>query len=371
MGKRARDLRTKRHIKVDDAAALIAAFQTWANRPAPARGVATQWTQASTSTTQWTQAVAELVFEQWTDSPVVLRVDDEFAGALINANTDVELVPDWLTHFPFNAVAYSLATPLSLHDGQRMCHYRGMVVAGIVSEYRDLEGSLRWPRAGNLRFRDASGRGVLTGYTNIPAAQGVRCMWVYQDEGDPRPQLQSVTFILRGELASTKTIAGLVAAQIQGAHEAGNSNGDELPVLIPLSLSLLLYSAAGDPDIDWPPAEQIARPQQISRAKIGNLGWRTGTSLRQYRREAGERTGAVGIVGWRLPPHIRMAHWHRVRVAERDESGTVIGNRLGAEGVDWHYELRWYPPTPVNADGGISPEVRDLDHTPGAADEIG
>ncbi|WP_036424901.1 hypothetical protein [Mycolicibacterium vinylchloridicum] len=166
-------------------------------------------------------------------------------------------------------------------------------------------------------------------------------MWVYQEEGDPTRQLQSVTFPLRGDLAAAATLADLVAAQIQGAHEAGNSDGEELPVLIPLSLSQLLYSASGDPEIDWPPAEQISRPQQISRAEIGNLGWRTGASLRQYRRQAGERAGDVDIAGWRLPPHIRIAHWHRVRVAERDDGGNVVGNRLGAEGIDWHYELRW------------------------------
>jgi hypothetical protein len=347
--KKGRDLRTKRHIKVDDAAAVIAAFQSWANRP-----------PAGSPGAQWAQDVAAMIFEKWSDSPVVLRVDDEFAGALINANTDVELVPDWLTRFPFDAVAYSLATPLSLHDGRRMCHYLGMVVAGTVSQYRYLKDSGPTPAVGNLKLRSADGRGVLTGYTNIPAAQGVRCMWVYQEEGDPSPQLQSVTFPLRGDLAAATTLADLVTAQIQGAHEAANSNGEELPVLIPLSLSLLLYSASGDPEIDWPPAEQISRPQQISRAEIGNLGWRIGASLRQYRRQAGERTGDIGIAGWRLPPHIRVAHWHRVRVAERDESGNVIGTRLGAEGIDWHYELRWYPPTPVNADSGIAPAVRDL-----------
>ncbi|MDV3136369.1 hypothetical protein [Mycobacterium sp. 29Ha] len=348
MAKKARDQRTKRRIKVDDAAAVIAAVQWWASRP-----------PAANPGTQWAQDVAEMIFEKWSDSPVVLRVDDEFAGALMNANTDVELVPDWLTRFPFDAVAYSLATPLSLHDGQRMCRYLGMVVAGTVSKYQNLEGTGIAPTVGNLRLRAADGRGVLTGYTKIPTAQGVRCMWVYQEEGDPNPQLQSVTLPLRGDLAAT-TLADLVKAQIQGAHEAGNSSGEELPVLIPLSLSLLLYSAAGDPEIDWPPPEQISRPQQISRAEIGNLGWRTGASLRQYRRQAGEHTGDVGIAGWRLPPHIRIAHWHRVRVAERDENGNVIGNRLGAEGIDWHYELRWYPPTPVNADKGVAPTVRDL-----------
>jgi pyruvate carboxylase len=36
---------------------------------------------------------------------VVLRVDSAFAGALMNSNTDVQLVPDWLDRFPFNAMA--------------------------------------------------------------------------------------------------------------------------------------------------------------------------------------------------------------------------------------------------------------------------
>jgi hypothetical protein len=347
--KKGRDLRTKRHVKVDDAAKVIAAFQWWANRP-----------RAGDPGTRWAQDVAAMIFEKWSDSPVVLRVDDEFAGALINANTDVELVPDWLTRFPFDAVAYSLAVPLSLHDGRRMCHYLGMAVAGTVSEYRSLSVSGAPAAVGNLKLRGTDGRGVLTGYTSIPVAQGVRCMWVYQEEGNPSLQLQSVTFPLRGDLAGATTIADLVTAQIQGAHDAGNSDGEELPVLIPLSLSLLLYSASGDPEIDWPPAEQISRPQQISRAQIGNLGWRTGASLRQYRSQAGEHSGDIGIAGWRVPPHIRIAHWHRVRVAERDENGNVVGDRLGQEGIDWHYELRWYPPTPVNADGGIAPVVRDF-----------
>ncbi|MBY0291288.1 MAG: hypothetical protein K2X52_29735 [Mycobacteriaceae bacterium] len=348
MGKKARDLRSKRHIKVDDAATVIAGFKSWTNRP-----------PTHDPGTQWAQDVAELIFEQWSESPVVLRVDDEFAGALMNANTDVELVPDWLTRFPFDAVAYSLAAPLSLHDGQNMCHYLGMIVAGTISHYRHLGGQAATASVGTLKMTGADGRGVATAYTKISEGQGARCMWVYQQDGDPSPRLQSVSFPLRGDLAAT-TLADLIAAQIEGAHAAGNSDGAELPVLIPLSLSLLLYSAAGDPEIDWPPAEQISRPQQISRAQIGNLGWRTGASLRQYRKQAGERTGQAGITGWRLPPHIRIAHWHRVRVADRDENGNVIGNRLGVEGVDWHYELRWYPPTPVNVDSGIAPAVRDL-----------
>lgn len=63
--------------------------------------------------------------------------------------------------------------------------------------------------------------------------------------------------------------------------------------------------------------------------------------------------------GRRLPAHIRKAHWHRVRIAERDANGKVTGNLRGTQGIDWHYELRWYPPTSVNAEHGLNPTVRD------------
>ena len=117
--------------------------------------------------------------------------------------------------------------------------------------------------------------------------------------------------------------------------------------------------------LDGPPAyatHSEPSPQQIRESVIGNLGWRTGAALRQQRKRpsgAGESEGSPGLGGWRLPPHIRKAHWHRVRIVERDENSHAIGSREGIEGVDWHYELRWYPPTPVNADGGVAPTVRN------------
>jgi hypothetical protein len=302
------------------------------------------------------QDVARFIFDKWADSPVVLRVDSEFAGALMNSNTDVELVPDWLERFPFNAIAYSLATPLSLHDGHRLCHYLGMVVTGINNvRYGAMGAPPPLIRPDGNRFESAEGA-VFTRYVNIPSAQGVRCIWVFKEDGDPSPQLQSVTFPLRGVCANDATLADLIDVQIAFASEVGQSEGEELPVLIPLSLSLLLYTAGTDPEIDWPPAQQITRPHQIRDSVIGNLGWRTGASLRQQRNRpssAGEAEGNPGLGGWRLPPHIRKAHWHRVRIVERDVKGNAIGSRDGVEGIDWHYELRWYPPTPVNADGGL------------------
>ncbi|CAM5741924.1 hypothetical protein MAUB1S_02956 [Mycolicibacterium aubagnense] len=306
--------------------------------------------------------IASLMIQKWTDSPVVLRVDSEFAGALLNSNTDVELAPDWLKRFPFNAIAYSLATPVSLHDGHRLCHYSGMIVTGTNNVRLQSEAAAR-----PIGYKDGPNTkavGLFTRYVSIPDGQGVRCLWLFKEDGDPSPQLQSVTFLLRGPNApSGRTLGEMISAQIRHAAESGQSEGNELPVLIPLSLSLLLYTAGSEQEIDWPPRDQISRPQTIRSAEIGNLGWRVGAVLRQYRdRPTGPDTGEsgeVGLGGWRLPPHIRKAHWHRVRVVARDESGHVVGRRDGVEGVDWHYEVRWYPPTPVNAHAGIAPAVRE------------
>jgi hypothetical protein len=55
------------------------------------------------------------------------------------------------------------------------------------------------------------------------------------------------------------------------------------------------------------------------------------------------------------------AHWHRVRLATRDAAGNIIGNRSGEQGVDWQYEMRWFPQTPVNVpvEGLPTPTIRD------------
>lgn len=55
--------------------------------------------------------------------------------------------------------------------------------------------------------------------------------------------------------------------------------------------------------------------------------------------------------------HLRRGHWRSVRVATRAADGTIIGNTRNAdgEGVDWHYEGRWIPPSIVNPTAGSSP----------------
>lgn len=355
MGKKARlERRSEKKIKVDDAADTIGAVRRWADAP-PQPNVGDDWVRN----------VAQQVMERWDHSPVALRADSEFVGALLNSNTDVELVPDWLTRFPFNAVAFTLPEPVSLHDGHRVCHYRGMVVSGInirIAPHTTAITPLRHPDGTPVKHMGVSH----STYANIPNAQGVRCLWVYGTDDGPGLHLQTVTLVLKGDLAES-SLQKLIDAQVANAQQAGRSEGDELATLIPLTVQLLLYTAATDPEIDWPPADRISRPHQMRDTRVGNLGWRVGASLRQARerpasasREAEEGEYAPGLGGWRLPPHIRKAHWHRVRVAERNQFGDVIGNRSGIEGVDWHYELRWYPPAAVNADPDAAPTVRDL-----------
>ncbi len=352
MGKKARQAEKK--IKVDDAADVIAVVQRWADSPPPADPAL-----------DWVRGVSWNSMKRWDRSPVVLRADSEFVGALLNSNTDVDLVPDWLTRFPFNAVAYTLPEPVSLHDGHRMCHYRGMIVSGIntrktpnavLSKLRRLDG-------GVVEHSGASH----SDYVNIPAAQGVRCLWVYGTDVSPGLDLQTVTLMFKGDLAPAGTLQKLIDGHVANAQMIGRSGGDELPTLIPLTLGLLLYTAATDPEIDWPPAERVSRPHQLRDARVGNVGWRVGAALRQARRPGpavglrdADDPGTPGLGGWRLPPHIRKAHWHRVRVAERNQLGEVIGNRSGVEGLDWHYEMRWYPPAAVNANPDAAPTVRDL-----------
>ncbi len=164
-------------------------------------------------------------------------------------------------------MAYSLAAPLSLHDGHKLCHYIGMLVSGINT--MNLTGSQPSPlpdRAEANLFAAAGSQ--FTRYVNIPAAQGVRCLWVFKEDGDPAPQLQSVTFALRGELANERTLAGLIDPKIAIAGEVGHSAGQELPVLIPLSLSLLLYTSFPTTSATWQPSD----PGDLAQCDCGAIG---------------------------------------------------------------------------------------------------
>jgi hypothetical protein len=46
--------------------------------------------------------------------------------------------------------------------------------------------------------------------------------------------------------------------------------------------------------------------------------------------------------------HPRRGHTRGVRVATRDTHGQIVGSVHGERGKDWHYSIRWVPPTLVN-----------------------
>lgn len=221
MGKRARlDRRSKRHIKVDDAADVVAGLRLWAGGGGT-RGPAGRWAGAA----------AAAMMTRWDTSPVALRVDGDFAAALIDSHTDVELVPDWIDRFPFNAIAYSLAEPLSLHDGTRMCHYTGMLATGILAVDAAGKPRLNPPTpAQPSEDRWQLDCTQITHYVEIPVSDGVRCLWVFKEDGDPRPRLQTVSFQLRGELADQETtLSGLIDSSISMATDFGQSQGPRTP----------------------------------------------------------------------------------------------------------------------------------------------
>jgi hypothetical protein len=339
---KARDRRTGRHIKVVDAAQVIAMAEQWDNP---------QLLRSPIQGERWIAGVAHFVLEEWRKTRVVLRADLEFVGALLNSDTNVELVPDWLDRSPFNSVAFSFPEPISLHDGDRLCHYHGFIAAGI--------------RSGSPEKGAGDMQRVYTRYGPLPWGDGVRFLWVFNVDGDPTTHCQTVSMFVRGEHAKPdiRTLADLIKEREAGSQAFGFQWGkDELAALVPISVQLMLYLTATEPDLDWLPPEQIRRPHQLQAARVGNVGWRVGSAMRTWRR--GQPAAPTGrrLSGWRLPPHIRRAHWHRVRVATRAADGTVVGSRTGVQGVDWNYEMRWYPPTPVNVSDDVPPDptVREV-----------
>lgn len=241
----------------------------------------------------------------------------------------------------------------------RTCHYSGFLATGVTSrETRPIPAATD-PDDERVRFGE-----IRTTYGPFLRARRHPAAVDVPQGRDPTPQGQTVTVMLQGEYVIAPTLTALIAGQRAYIEALGGSWGDELPTLVPLSVQLLLYHAASEPDLTMLAPGSHSRPQQLDRAEVGHVGWRVGAALRTYRHEAtGTREPAPrSPSGWRLPPHIRKAHWHRVRVATRDDAGVIVGDRLGVEGVDWTHELRLYPPTPDNAtDAGTDPAVRAVD----------
>lgn len=345
--KKLRDQRSVRHVSVLDAAQVIAGARA---------ATRLQYPLLATPGDRKLAEVTEQILGEWDKSPVVLRVDMEFAQALLDSDTDVETSLEFLQRVPFDVLACSFPTPISLHDGQQLCHYTGFLAIGMKQHVP----VLIWDNNGDHLVRGS----VFNEFVPFRLADGVRFMWIFTEEGNPKPSLQEVSLDIAGGLRTEeapRTLREFIEERLVAAED--KEFGIELGTLVPLSIQLLLYLAGQDPDdLDWPAPETISRPQQLQHARIGHVGWRVGAALRNYRETHAAAGDGSGQSGWRLPPHIRKAHWHRVRVAERNEHGVIVGRRDGAQGIDWHYEPRWYPPTPVNADEGgrVAPAVRPV-----------
>lgn len=340
-------------VNVSDAAAPITMAQRFLGNAAEIIADARRRGVQPDSVVLRAQSTAHSMLTVWERSPVILRVDSEFVGALLTSETDAELTVDVLATLAFDAVAFSFETPLRLHDGTVECEYRGAIVSGAST--RPTTETVTW-----------------TTYPPLSEADGFRVLWLYTQAGEVEPRVQTTTVMLTGPLGKAHTIAELIAAQLANISNLGGGYGEEMATLVPLAVLLPLCLAAAEPDLDLLAAESIGRPQQLQSSQVGNLGWRTGAALRAWREQPPappsgdsdatdpEPHGLPAQGGWRLPPHIRRAHWHRVRVAMRDEAGAIVGDRLGEQGVDWTYQLRLYPPTPVAAKDGVAPSVREL-----------
>jgi hypothetical protein len=287
--------------------------------------------------------VAAQMLACWDQDRVVLRLDPAFVAAVGSSSPDAPIGDAWLRRFPFRSVALRLVEPVEVDDGAQVCRYLGCVVVGVRSR--------------------VGGQAAFTSYVPIPEADGVRALWVFEDRAGGFGAQTLTPFVRAADGApdAAATIGALVAAMTDVYRTAGTSLGAEVAVLAPLTVTVLAYLASRDPDVVRVvgPGAGVSRSPRVR--EVAEVGWRVGAALRAERSVVDRGAGAGGG-GWRLAPHIRAAHFHRVRVATRAADGTVTGSRAGVEGVDWRYELRWYPPTPVATDRskGPVPVVRNV-----------
>jgi hypothetical protein len=342
MGKAARNQRREERdqIRILDASRLITSVRYL---------VANHNNPGITSSRQQLGRVLACIMQEWDRSPVVLRADAGLVTALVTSDRDVTLPPIWLDRFPYDAVAVSLVEPIELDDGDRRCTYLGFVVSGIRSKKAGLDQA--W-----------------TTYHPVAERDGVRIVWIFTDNETGIVGGQTVTAFFRTNDTTVPTLGEITLADViamagAGYRDSSTSDGSEADVLAAFSISFLLYLCAAEPDVEPLPRQSPAWPRHLQNAQVANVGWRVGAAFsRDIGRESEEEAEVAPHGGWRLPPHIRRAHWTHVRVATRDEAGVVIGDRLGEAGIDWHHELRWIPPVAVNAVQGVTaPTVKDVD----------
>ena len=179
--------------------------------------------------------------------------------------------------------------------------------------------------------------------------------------------MQTVSLYLRGRHADGKTLEQLIAGQTALMNHTQKSGGLELPTLVPLSLSLLLYAAAADPEIDWLPAEQIARPTPIRDTRTGNLGGApvprcvAGGQAPPAQVLTSQATGLTRVRGG-----CRYTYAGRTGIASASPSATtpVLSSVTGSvsRAVDRHYEPHWYGLGDPAADHVADGQDHDVEH---------
>ena len=285
---------------------------------------------------------------------ILLRCDPDLVGALLDTARDSEIGSHWLSHLPYRSVAVVLTDPLRIPDGERICIYHGFFAAGVRVR--------KAPLLPTPDFVGPKGGGALwTTYHSLDEGEDVRLIWLFSVERTNEPGAQTVSVPVTGPIFTRPRTVGDLIEQIGAAYAATGAGASDASLLVPVGLLILMYLASEEPDITSPPALHGSSGQAPGGAVIADLGLRVGSAIRQYRREAAEPEpdGPARAGGWRLPPHIRSAHWRRSRIAKRADDGTITGDVHGTHGEDWDYAWRWIPPTPVNVTlGGPPPTVR-------------
>lgn len=317
---------------------------------------------------------ARAALDIWRSQRVILRCDADFADALLGCDRDTQVPVEVSRRFPFDVAMVSF-TPFDIDDGWQVCRYSGMIIIGFsrekIEDFPPDERPLHvfgdeWERLGMVR----------TTYGPVGSNDMTRFLWLMSslhDDGNHQPGLHTITL---QHLESGETVAEMVdrMSEMRTGREVPPADAGlykrssaDLAVLVPLSISLLMYLGSSEPDLDRPivlggDGGGTLGPN-LTGARIYDMGFRVGRAVRDYTREP-SRSGPGRTflpTGRKLPPHIRSAHWHRFRVATRDAEGKIIGSRSGEKDVDWHYDLKWIPPTPVNVgDEGPQPVVRDI-----------
>jgi hypothetical protein len=164
------------------------------------------------------------------------------------------------------------------------------------------------------------------------------------------------------EATADRTLNDVIEQVLQSYEVTIAQGAQDPPLLVPLSILSLMYLASKDPDVELAVRNGTPLPKSLRGTQMLDLGLRVGSAFRDYRKAHGDGEARPGTGGWHVPPHIRKAHPHRYRIATRDnETGEVVGDRSGIEGIDWHYETRWLWPIEVNCgDQGPQPVIRDI-----------